>query len=101
MDDIKLYAKNERDIDLLIHIITFYSNDSGMSFRKNKCRQLISKRGKMITAKWIELQKSNIADVQDNYKYHGTNRNYEEAVRLILISRQGSPHSKQKEEAKD
>ena len=32
MDDIKLYAKNERDIDSLIHLTRIYSEDIGMSF---------------------------------------------------------------------
>ena len=36
MDDMKLYAKSERDIDLLIHITRVYSNDINMSFRLDK-----------------------------------------------------------------
>lgn len=37
MDDIKLYARNERYIDALIHTIRLYRNDIGMSFRLCKC----------------------------------------------------------------
>jgi hypothetical protein len=32
MDDIKLYAKTEREIDSLIHLTRIFSNDIGMSF---------------------------------------------------------------------
>ncbi len=33
MDDIKLYAWNEQNIDSLIHITRIYSNDIEMSFK--------------------------------------------------------------------
>ena len=44
MDDIKLYAKSERDIDLLIHPPRVFSNDIGMSFSLRKCGHLIVRR---------------------------------------------------------
>ena len=37
MDDIKLYAKTEQDIDSLIHLTRIYSKDIRMSFGLNKC----------------------------------------------------------------
>lgn len=40
-----------------------------MSFRLDKCRWIVSKRGEMITTKGVELPESNIANVQDSYKY--------------------------------
>ncbi|TWW73339.1 hypothetical protein D4764_15G0007330 [Takifugu flavidus] len=46
MDDIKLYAKNERDIDSLIHLTRIYSKDIGMSFGLDKCGWMVSRRGK-------------------------------------------------------
>ena len=63
MDEIKL--KNERDINSLIHIIRVFSNDIGMSFRLNKCRWMISYKGKMITTEGAEC---NITHVQGSYK---------------------------------
>ena len=33
MDDVKLYAKNEQDIDSVIHLTRIYSEDIAMSFR--------------------------------------------------------------------
>lgn len=47
MDDIKLYARSEQDMDSLIHISRTYSNDVRMSFRLDKCGWKVSARGKM------------------------------------------------------
>ena len=46
MDDIKLYAKNEQDIDSLIHLTGVFSFDIGMTFGLAKCGRLIVNRGK-------------------------------------------------------
>ncbi len=78
----KLYAKNEQDIDSLIHITRIYSNN--MSFGPEKCGQMVSKRGKMIRTEGVELPEGSTADVQDSYKYLGipqANGNHEEATR--------------------
>ena len=32
MDDIKLFAKNEKELEILIHAIRIYSQDIGMKF---------------------------------------------------------------------
>ncbi len=66
MDDIKLYARNERDIDSLIHLTRLYSNNIGMSFGLDICGWIISKGGQVISAEGIELPEGNIADVQDS-----------------------------------
>ena len=71
MDDIKLYVKSERDIDLLIYIIRLYSNDIGMSFRLEKCSLMVIKRGKVVRIEGIELLEGNIVDIEDSYKYLG------------------------------
>ncbi|CAK6965214.1 hypothetical protein%2C partial [Scomber scombrus] len=84
MDDIKLYARNERDIDSLIHLTRIYSNSIRMSFRLDKCGRMVSKRGKMIRTERVELPEGSIEDLQDSYKYLGilqANGNHEEAAR--------------------
>ena len=45
MGDIKLYAKNEQDIDSLIHLTRVFSFDIGMTFGLAKCGRLIVNRG--------------------------------------------------------
>ena len=37
MDDIKLFAKNEKELETLIHAVRIYSQDIGMEFGIGKC----------------------------------------------------------------
>ena len=46
MDDIKLFAKNEKELETLIQTIRLYSQDIGMQFGIEKCAMLIMKSGK-------------------------------------------------------
>ena len=46
MDDIKLLAKNEKELETLIHTFRIYSQDIGMEFGREKCAMLIMKSGK-------------------------------------------------------
>ena len=45
MDDIKLFAKNEKELETLIHTIRIYSQDIGMGFGIEKCPLLVMKSG--------------------------------------------------------
>ena len=46
MDDIKLFAKNEKELETLIHAVRIYSQDIRMEFGIEKCAMLILKSGK-------------------------------------------------------
>ena len=46
MDDIKLFAKNEKELETLIHTVKIYSQDIKMEFGIEKCATLVMKRGK-------------------------------------------------------
>ena len=46
MDDIKLFAKNEKELETLIHTVRIYSRDIGMEFSIEKCAMLVMKSGK-------------------------------------------------------
>ena len=46
MDDLKLYAKNEQQLDSLVQTVRTFSKDIGMQFRIDKCALIILKRGK-------------------------------------------------------
>ena len=72
MDDIKLYAKNEQDIDSWIHLIRVFSSNIGMKFGLVKCRHLIVNRGKMKSTSGISLQEGQVDDIDESYKYLGT-----------------------------
>ena len=70
-DDIKLYIKNEHDINSQIPLTGIDSNDIRMSFRLDKCGQMVSWRGRMTRTEGVELPEGNIVDVQDSYRYLG------------------------------
>ena len=48
MDDIKISAKSEHEINGLISKIQILSNDIGMEFGMKKCGVLVLKRGKVV-----------------------------------------------------
>ena len=43
MDDIKLFAKTEKELETLIHAVGIYSHDIGIEFDTEKCTMLIMK----------------------------------------------------------
>ena len=74
MDDIKLLAKNEKELETLIHTIRIYSQDIGMEFGIEKCALLVMKSGKRHLTDGIELpNQDNIRTLAENetYKYLG------------------------------
>ena len=46
MDDIKLFTKNEKELQTLIHTLRIYSQDIGMEFGIEKCAMQVKKSGK-------------------------------------------------------
>ena len=46
MDDIKLLAKNKKELETLIQAVSIYSEDIGMEFGIEKSSMLIMKNGK-------------------------------------------------------
>ena len=49
IDDIKLFAKNEKELETIIHAFRIYSQDVGMEFGIEKCAQLVMKSCKHLT----------------------------------------------------
>ena len=46
MDDIKLFAKNEKEMETLIQVLRIYSQDIGIEFGIETCAMLIMRNGK-------------------------------------------------------
>ena len=46
MDDIKVFAKSEKELETLIHAVRIYSQDIGIEFSIEKCAVLVMKSGK-------------------------------------------------------
>ena len=55
MDDIKLFAKNEKELETLIHTVRIYSQDIGMEFGIEKLAKLVMKSGKRYLTDGMEL----------------------------------------------
>ena len=55
MDDIKLFAKNEKELETLIHAVRIYSQDKGMEFGIEKCAMLVMKSSKRFQTDRMEL----------------------------------------------
>ena len=55
MDDIKLFAKKEKEQKTLIHTVRIYSQDIGMEFDLEKFAMLVIKSGKRHLMDAMEL----------------------------------------------
>ena len=74
MDDLKLYAKNEKSLDSLIQTVRIFSKDIGMEFGIDKCAMISLKRGNIITSEGITLPDKFLIKSMKNgesYKYVG------------------------------
>ena len=56
MDDLKLYAKSEKELNSLIQTVRMFSDDVGMVFGLEKCAVLVLKRGKMVRTEGLNYQ---------------------------------------------
>ena len=57
MNDINLFAKNEKELETLVQIERMYSQDIGMEFGIEKRAMLIMRSGKREIKEIIELPK--------------------------------------------
>ena len=74
MDDLKLYGKNENQLNTLVNTVRIFSNDISMEFGISKCGILIMKKGKYKNSDGIKLpdqQQIQEVDVTKGYKYLG------------------------------
>ena len=74
VDDMKLFAKNEKELETLIHTVRIYSQDIGMEFGIEKCAMLVMKSSKRhLTDRMELLNQENIRTLREKetYKYLG------------------------------
>ena len=73
MDDIKLFGKNERDIETLVQTVASVTRDMKMEFGVQKCGILNIKRGKVSNSEGITLPNlETIGEIEETgYKYLG------------------------------
>ena len=70
MDDIKLFSKNEKELETLIRAVRIYSQNIGMEFGIEKCVIQVMKSGKRILTE--EMEQSN----QDKIRTLGEKETY-------------------------
>lgn len=55
MDDLKLYGKNEKELERLLSMVQIFSDDIGMEFRLDKCTKTNFIRGRLTSTSEIKL----------------------------------------------
>ena len=74
MDDLKLYEKNDYELDGLLKTVKTFSDDIGMTFGLDKCAKAIFIREKLKYASSIVVDtdtKIKELDQEETYKYLG------------------------------
>ena len=69
MDDLKLYARKEREIDSLINTVRLFSDDIGMTFGLDKYARLVVERGDVKNSEGLQLSIGIIQDVPLEIRY--------------------------------
>ena len=60
MVDLKLFAKDDNDLEGLLHTVEKFSDDTGMLFGIRKCAKATFKRGKLTGATSVELDQNTV-----------------------------------------
>ena len=74
MDDLKLYARRDKEVESLLHTVRICSADFGMEFGVAKCAQVVVKRGKVVSSDGIELPDGQVIKglaAGESYRYLG------------------------------
>ena len=74
MDDLKLYEKNDKELDGLLRTVNKFSDDIGMEFGLDKCAKATFIRGRLTSMSEIKLNEdTSIKELyqEETYKYLG------------------------------
>ena len=73
MDDLKLYGRNEKELNELMNVVNKFSGDIGMEFGFEKCAMVVIKSGAKVKTEGIQLPGGGtIKDLDEKgYKYLG------------------------------
>ena len=74
MDDIKLFTKNQKELETLIQTVRIYNQDIGMEIGIEKCAMIVIKSGKQHMTEGVELPNQVLIrtlDEKETYKYFG------------------------------
>ena len=76
MDDLKIYAKDDVDLEKLLDTVKTFSYEIGMEFCLDKCTKATFKCGKMVKSTNVVLNDNTVIkelDQENTYKYLGVN----------------------------
>ena len=74
MDDIKLFTKNQKELETIIQTVRIYSQNIGMEFGTEKCAMLAMKSSKRHMTEGVELPNQVVIRTlreKETYKYLG------------------------------
>ena len=69
MDDLKIYASNDNQLNTLINITKLFSDDIKMAFGFDKCKKITIIRGKLTSTGDISLNEDDIKELNGNRTY--------------------------------
>ena len=69
MYDLKLYGRNEEELERLVEIVHIYSKDVGMEFGLDKCGMLVIRKGVKVRSVGIELPDGEVIKELDEKRY--------------------------------
>ena len=87
MDDLKIYAKSDKEVESLLNTVRVFSKDIHMEFGFEKCAKVIINRGKMTTSENFNLslgKQMRQLEIDEAYKYLGiqqSNVNHSQVVK--------------------
>ena len=78
MDDLKIFAKNDKELNELVKIVKTFSDTIKMNFNTNKCAKITIKKGKYSSSNDLKVDTETtikMLDQLENYKYLGIDEN--------------------------
>ena len=60
MDDLKIYAKDDAELEKLLDTVKTFSDEIGMEFGLDKCVKATFKRGKMVNSTNVVLNDNTV-----------------------------------------
>ena len=105
MDDLKLQARSNKEIESLVNTVRIFSDDVHMQFGQDKCAKVTINRGKLASTENIRLpsrEEIRELEIEETYKYLGihqadevknnvvkekTQSEYKKRLRMILKSK--------------
>ena len=76
MDDLKIYAKDDIELEKLLQTAKSFSDEIGMEFGLDKCAKATFKHGKMVKSTDVVFSDNTVVkelDQESTYKYLGVN----------------------------